>query len=113
MDISHKAAAELRKVAGRSTETYTAYGVTEQLFKQCAAQANYAIPQASDSNAEMPKTADGEDLGVGSGWWHTGMAILSSTTRIALPHSVITPWNYQTNSHQNSASNRRSAPGPK
>lgn len=67
-----KVASELRRVTGKSTETYTAYGVTERLFKECASQADYSIPQASDPDAEMPKTADGEDLGVGEGWWHTG-----------------------------------------
>lgn len=53
-------------------ETYTAYAVTEELYKECAAQADYSIPQAQDSDAEVPKTEDGEDLGVGMGWWHTG-----------------------------------------
>ena len=68
-----KAVQELRKVAGISMETYTAYGATEILYKQCARQADYSIPQAKDKDAEMPKTADGEDLGVGDGWWHSGM----------------------------------------
>lgn len=72
--VNIKAAAEIRRVAGRATETYTAYGVTENLFKECAKQANYIIPQASDNDAEMPKTEDGEDLGLGEGWWHTGTA---------------------------------------
>ena len=72
LPINLKAAAELRRVTGRTTETYTTFGVTENLFKECAKQADYNIPQASDPNAEMPKTEDGEDLGVGSGWWHTG-----------------------------------------
>ena len=70
--VNIKAAAEIRRVAGRATETYTAYGVTENLFQECAKQANYIIPQAADNDAEMPKTEDGEDLGLGDGWWHTG-----------------------------------------
>jgi cytochrome b pre-mRNA-processing protein 3 len=60
-------------VTGRSTETYTAYGVTGNLFKECARHADYTIPQAADDYVEMPKTEDGEDLGVGEGWWHTGI----------------------------------------
>ncbi|PQE21689.1 hypothetical protein CJF32_00004341 [Rutstroemia sp. NJR-2017a WRK4] len=59
----------LRFIPGRFTETYTAYGVTEILYEDCSSQANYSIPQASDSEAEVPKTDDGEDLGVGTGWW--------------------------------------------
>jgi cytochrome b pre-mRNA-processing protein 3 len=72
--LSLKAAAELRRVTGRSVETYTAYGVTQRLFKECAKQASYNIPQAGQSGVEVPTTADGEDLGVGSGWWHEGLS---------------------------------------
>jgi cytochrome b pre-mRNA-processing protein 3 len=42
------------------------------LYRQCAAQADYTIPQAAMEDEEMPKTADGEDLGEGAGWWHNG-----------------------------------------
>jgi cytochrome b pre-mRNA-processing protein 3 len=59
------------------TETYTAYGRTEELYKECAKQANYTIPQAADTEAELPKTEDGEDLGVGGGWWHDGILLSS------------------------------------
>jgi hypothetical protein len=68
---AHKTILSGRKVGG-FTETYTAYGVTEQLYKECCKQADYTIPQARDENAEIPKTEDGEDLGVGGGWWHDG-----------------------------------------
>ncbi|RAL59531.1 hypothetical protein DID88_006525 [Monilinia fructigena] len=68
---SQSLAREFKKVSGKGlTETYTAYGATEELYKTCGAQADYSIPQASDPDAEMPKTEDGEDLGVGKGWWH-------------------------------------------
>lgn len=69
-----KAAAEFKRMTGRATETYVAYGVAEKLYHECARQADYAIPHASDEDVEMPKTADGEDLGVGEGWWHTGIS---------------------------------------
>ncbi|KMU85523.1 ubiquinol cytochrome-c reductase assembly protein Cbp3 [Coccidioides immitis H538.4] len=55
----------------RSTETYIAYGITKKLFEACSAQADYKIPQISQKGAEIPKTANGEDLGVGEGWWFT------------------------------------------
>ena len=67
-----KAVQQLRKLTGRATETYSAYGATEILYKECARQADYSIPKSKDNDAEMPKTADGEDLGIGEGWWHTG-----------------------------------------
>ena len=63
-------AKELRKRATNTTETYVAYGVCEKLVRECARQADYTIPKAHDKNAEVPKTKDGEDLGVGTGWWY-------------------------------------------
>lgn len=65
----HSIAKELRKRASSVTETYVAYGVCENLVKECARQAEYTIPQAHTKNVEIPKTKDGEDLGVGTGWW--------------------------------------------
>src|SRR4051812_43847630 len=62
----------LRLIPGRFTRTYTAYGLTEILYEACRSQADYSIPQASDPEAEIPKTDDGEDLGVGTGWWYEG-----------------------------------------
>ena len=55
-----------------STETYVAYGVAKKLFEACSAQADYKIPQISQKGAEVPKTASGEDIGVGQGWWYEG-----------------------------------------
>ena len=63
-------ARELRKRAGVTTETYVAYGACETLVKECARQAAYKIPQAQQKNTDIPKTKDGEDLGVGDGWWY-------------------------------------------
>jgi len=59
----------LRERASSFTETYVAYGVCENLVKECARQADYTIPQAHEKDVEIPKTKDGEDLGVGTGWW--------------------------------------------
>lgn len=85
-------AAELRRVTGSATETYTVYGVTERLFKECAQQADYTIPQALDAGAEMPKTADGQDLGVGSGWWHVELGLrptFSSWSQVTMLHMYV------------------------
>ena len=62
-------AKEIRKRYSSVTETYVAYGVCENLVKECARQADYTIPQAHEKNVEIPKTKDKEDLGVGTGWW--------------------------------------------
>ncbi|KAI9815528.1 MAG: Protein cbp3, mitochondrial [Pycnora praestabilis] len=68
-------AKELRKRATNATETYVAYGVAEKLMKECAKQANYSIPQAAEKGVEIPKTKEGEDLGVGEGWWYTDLGL--------------------------------------
>ena len=67
---SSSIAKELHKRVSSVTETYVAYGVCENLVKECARQADYKIPQAHEKNVEIPRTKDGEDLGVGTGWWY-------------------------------------------
>lgn len=51
--------------------TYTAYGMTEIMYKECGSQAEYFMPELVD-DAENAQTEEGEDLGVGDTWWHTG-----------------------------------------
>lgn len=67
---SAKAANALRENATSFTETYVAYGATEALFKECARQADYYVPQAFDNDAEPPTNSDGEHIGQGTGWWY-------------------------------------------
>lgn len=64
-------AASLRKAAPRSTtEPYIAYGGTEDLFAECARQADYTIPQILLNPPQPPpQNAAGDHLGVGTGWW--------------------------------------------
>jgi len=68
-------ARQLRKKAPVFTETYIAYGGTEVMLKECARQADYSIPQSEQRNAEIPKSKDGEDLGVGTGWWYEELGL--------------------------------------
>lgn len=63
-------AQELRKRATATTETYVAYGATEQLFKECSRHGHYTIPQALERDGVAPKNEAGEDVGEGSGWWY-------------------------------------------
>jgi len=57
---------------GTTAETYVAYGLTQKLFEACSRQADYRIPQLSQKGVQVPKTEEGEDLGVGEGWWYEG-----------------------------------------
>lgn len=68
-----KLAKAVRQRASAVTETYVAYGACESLVKECAAKADYSIPQLGEKGVEIPKTKDGEDLGVGTGWWYEGI----------------------------------------
>jgi hypothetical protein len=43
--ITDKLAATLRRTAKSTTESYITYGLTEVLFKSCAAQAAYTVPE--------------------------------------------------------------------
>lgn len=54
-----------------ATEPYVAYGATEDLFRECAKAGEYTIP-AVKNGEDPPRTAKGEDLGVGVGWWYDG-----------------------------------------
>ncbi|MCJ1286990.1 hypothetical protein MMC26_006337 [Xylographa opegraphella] len=73
---SRKLAQEFRKRAPETTETYVAYGVSEALVKECAKQADYSIPQAKEKGVEIPKSQNGEDLGVGIGWWYEELGLI-------------------------------------
>ncbi|KAH8805620.1 ubiquinol-cytochrome C chaperone-domain-containing protein [Xylogone sp. PMI_703] len=82
----------LLKVASGVTETYTAYGVTEDMYKQCAIQADYSIAEAADNNAEVTRTEDGEDVGVGSGWWYTELDLkptFSTWSQVTMLHMYL------------------------
>ena len=69
---TYNLAKAVRQRASAVTETYVAYGACESLVKECAAQADYSIPQSHEKGVDIPKTKDGEDLGVGKGWWYEG-----------------------------------------
>jgi cytochrome b pre-mRNA-processing protein 3 len=89
---SAQAAAALRKRLTNTTSAYSAYGVTEILYKTCSLTADYAIPQAADPEAEVPKTASGEDLGVGSSHWHTGLGLpptFSTWSQVTMLHMYL------------------------
>ncbi len=87
-----KIAREVRDRAKNYTETYIAYGATEKIYQQCAAQAEYHVPRSpkvdpKDAGSEVyetptptsstktsdsvpKKTPDGVEIGIGHGWWY-------------------------------------------
>ncbi|QDS75021.1 hypothetical protein FKW77_005869 [Venturia effusa] len=68
-----KLASELRKRFKSTTETYVAYGSTEELYKVCGAQAEYKIVRDKDGMA--PKTATGEEIGESDSWWYKDLGL--------------------------------------
>ncbi|KAL9001530.1 MAG: hypothetical protein Q9169_000105 [Polycauliona sp. 2 TL-2023] len=89
---SIKLAAEVRKRATSVTETYIAYSICEKLIKECATQADYTIPQRLEKNGLVPKGVDGEDLGVGKGWWYEDLGLaptFSTWAQITFLHMYI------------------------
>ncbi|EEQ83471.1 uncharacterized protein BDCG_00276 [Blastomyces dermatitidis ER-3] len=89
--ISH-IAQSLQSRASRTTETYTAYGATKKMFEACQLQADYKIPQASQAGGIVPKTANGEDLGVGEGAWYKELGLLptfSTWSQITFLHMYL------------------------
>lgn len=61
---------KLREAMPAATETYVAYGACEILVKECARQADYEVPQRNMKDVPIPRTDDGQHLGVGKGWWY-------------------------------------------
>lgn len=58
-----------------ATEPYVAYGATQELFKTCAAAADYSMPHVADG-AEKLMTPSGEELGLGEGFWYQDLGLL-------------------------------------
>ncbi|KAL9603481.1 MAG: hypothetical protein Q9219_001168 [cf. Caloplaca sp. 3 TL-2023] len=75
LPTSKKLVAEARKRVPSVTETYIAYAVCEKFIKECASQADYTIPQRHEKNGIIPKAADGQELGVGKGWWYESLGL--------------------------------------
>jgi cytochrome b pre-mRNA-processing protein 3 len=97
-DLATRLAKGLRKTAKSATETYITYGQTEALFKSCAAQADYTIPEEqrmSILTGKGPtKTADGIDLGqaLGDTWWFNTLELpptFSTWSQVTFLHMYV------------------------
>lgn len=83
-----KVAEKVRKQAPLTTETYIAFGACAKLVRECTRQANYRIPQAEEKDrGKIPKSKNGEDIGVGKGWWYEGKLFWNVESANPLVHS--------------------------
>ncbi len=96
--LANRLAQSFRKTAKGTTQTYITYGETEALFKSCAAQADYTIPEDQRmgilTGKGPPKTADGIDLGqpVADTWWFNTIGLpptFSTWSQVAFLHMYI------------------------
>ncbi|KAF2400666.1 hypothetical protein EJ06DRAFT_509469, partial [Trichodelitschia bisporula] len=90
-EFQSRIARSLRQAAPGATETYVAYGGSELLFQECAAQADYSMPEVKEGS-ERAKAAGGEDLGVGTGWWYEGLSLeptFATWTQVTMLHMYI------------------------
>ncbi|KAJ0418131.1 ubiquinol-cytochrome C chaperone-domain-containing protein [Aspergillus carlsbadensis] len=77
---------------GSIGETYVAYGMTQKLFEACNIQGDYKIPQLQEKGAEIPKTGDGEHIGVGESWWYKELGLMptfSTWSQITFLHMYL------------------------
>lgn len=56
----------------KATQPYAIFGATDLIYKACSAPANYIISPELRKTDDVPKTEDGEEIGVGGGVWHDG-----------------------------------------
>ncbi|KAI1772389.1 ubiquinol-cytochrome C chaperone-domain-containing protein [Hypoxylon cercidicola] len=54
----------------RTAEPYRVVQATEEIYKACAREALYAIPDKDRRAGTIRKTAEGEDIGEGKTMWH-------------------------------------------
>ncbi|KAI9762252.1 MAG: hypothetical protein M4579_000576 [Chaenotheca gracillima] len=71
-------AEKTRERAPQATETYIAFGVTDVLYRKCAKQANYMVPERTGKDKGQPpeRTKEGVDIGIGEGWWYDDVKLL-------------------------------------
>lgn len=63
-------------------EPYVAERATETLFKECARQADYIVPQAFEKKVAIPTNEAGEHIGEGTGWWYESESSKTKTNLI-------------------------------
>jgi hypothetical protein len=73
----------VRESLSTGNSTYYIYRVTEDLYKACAAQADYTIDAADRKAGTLQTTEDGEEIGTSKiETWHKGMSLFLPGTRL-------------------------------
>ncbi|KAL2842955.1 hypothetical protein BJY01DRAFT_216144 [Aspergillus pseudoustus] len=87
-----RSASLFTRAPGSIGENYVAYGMTQKLFEACNKQGDYKIPQLQEKGGEVPKTEDGEHIGVGDSWWYKELGLMptfSTWSQITFLHMYL------------------------
>ncbi|KAH6850299.1 ubiquinol-cytochrome C chaperone-domain-containing protein [Chaetomium sp. MPI-CAGE-AT-0009] len=83
----------VRESMATGNNTYYIYKVTEDLYKACAAQADYAIAAADRKAGTLKTTEDGEEIGTSkAGTWHNELGLLptfSTWAQVSMLHMYL------------------------
>jgi cytochrome b pre-mRNA-processing protein 3 len=60
------------KLLRSTAQPYQINRATEDIYKACAKEATYTISEADKKNGTVPKTEEGEEIGIAKGSWHKG-----------------------------------------
>ncbi|KAI1144494.1 ubiquinol-cytochrome C chaperone-domain-containing protein [Hypoxylon sp. FL0543] len=76
----------------RKTEPYRVVQATEDIYKSCASQALYTIPDKDRKAGTIAKTAEGEDIGEGKTMWHEDFKLpptFSTWSQVTMLHMYL------------------------
>ncbi|KAI1805644.1 ubiquinol-cytochrome C chaperone-domain-containing protein [Daldinia bambusicola] len=89
----HQSAINLRDIIAmvfqRTSEPYRIVNATETIYKACAREAHYTIPEKDRKAGTITKTAEGEDIGKGTTMWHEDFKLaptFSTWSQITMLH---------------------------
>ncbi|KAI0851756.1 ubiquinol-cytochrome C chaperone-domain-containing protein [Daldinia vernicosa] len=77
------------KIFQSTAEPYRIIHATENIYKACAREADYTIPDKDRKAGTIPKTAEGEDIGEGKTMWHEDFKLaptFSTWSQITMLH---------------------------
>jgi cytochrome b pre-mRNA-processing protein 3 len=98
------------KLLRSTAQPYQINRATEDIYKACAKEATYTISEADKKNGTVPKTEEGEEIGIGKGSWHKGMFVVGAAWELTVDGRLANAFTLHL--QQTSASCPHSAPGP-
>ncbi|KAI0841789.1 ubiquinol-cytochrome C chaperone-domain-containing protein [Hypoxylon sp. FL0890] len=82
----------IEKYFRRKAEPYRVVHATQDIYKACAREALYTIPDKDRKAGTIPKTAEGEDIGEGKTMWHEDFKLpptFSTWSQVTMLHMYL------------------------